>query len=58
MKSEKEKIELEIKKLEDKRDNSSDTFTKIRLFSKIKNFKLLFIEILLKFLYYYFFNIN
>jgi hypothetical protein len=39
MKSEKEKIESEIKKLEQKRDNSSDTFTKIRLFSKIKKLK-------------------
>jgi hypothetical protein len=39
MKTEKEKIESEIKKLEEKRDKSSDTFTKIRLFSKIKKLK-------------------
>jgi hypothetical protein len=39
MKTEKEKIELEIKKLTDKRDNSSDTFTRIKLFQQIKKLK-------------------
>jgi hypothetical protein len=40
MKTEKEKIELEIKKLTYKRDNSSDTFNRIRLFNQIKKLKL------------------
>jgi hypothetical protein len=39
MKTERGKIELEIKKLEEKRDKSSDTYLKIRLFSKIKKLK-------------------
>jgi hypothetical protein len=39
MKTEKEKIELEIQKLTDKRDNSSDTFDRIRLFNRIKKLK-------------------
>jgi hypothetical protein len=39
MKTEKEKIELEIKKLTDKRDNSSDTFNRIRLSNQIKKLK-------------------
>jgi hypothetical protein len=39
MKTEKEKIELEIQKLTDKRDNSSDTFNRIRLFNQIKKLK-------------------
>jgi len=39
MKTEKEKIELEIKKLTDKRDNSSDTFTRIKLSQQIKKLK-------------------
>jgi predicted nucleic acid-binding Zn-ribbon protein len=39
MKNEKEKIELEIQKLTDKRDNSSDTFSRIKLFNQIKKLK-------------------